>query len=160
VDPCKVSPCTSTSGCAANETCGEDKLCRSGTGGAGGKGGSSGTGGTSGTGGVSGGGAGGKGGTTSSSSNPNTCGGSLNAKCAANMFCDLASKCGTVVDASGTCTLTGNTIICGDIIDPVCGCNGKTYNNDCERTRAGVLKASDGACKPDAGAADGPKDSN
>jgi hypothetical protein len=29
---------------------------------------------------------------------------------------------------------------------PVCGCDKKTYNNDCERLRAKVQKSSDGGC--------------
>ena len=35
---------------------------------------------------------------------------------------------------------------CITSVQPVCGCNGRTYNNDCERQVAGVSKKSDGAC--------------
>ena len=111
------------------------------TGGTTGGGGIMGTGGT-GAGGVSGvGGATGTGGSTS-----NICGGKAGVSCPSGKFCDLESKCGQIADASGTCMLTGPGLGCTADVNPVCGCDGKTYSNDCMRAIAGVLKASDGAC--------------
>ena len=37
-------------------------------------------------------------------------------------------------------------IICIEVFDPVCGCNGKTYPNFCYAEREGVTDWSKGAC--------------
>jgi Kazal-type serine protease inhibitor-like protein len=39
--------------------------------------------------------------------------------------------------------------ICTEIFKPVCGCNHKTYSNECFAAAAGVNVASEGACKTD-----------
>jgi len=99
-----------------------------------GTGGASGTGGTSG----SGGNAGGIG---------DHCGGFIaNAStCAKGLFCDgpfpdLACN----PDVGGTCQPRPE--VCDQLFAPVCGCDCKTYGNDCMRQAAGVSKRADGAC--------------
>jgi hypothetical protein len=127
-----MTPCPATGGAGA-------------TGGTPSTGGSTGVGGTKGTGGVTG--TGGTGGSTGK-----TCGGIAGATCATNEFCDLQAGSCNVSDATGTCVLNVG-VGCIASVQPVCGCNGKTYNNDCERQVAGVSKKSNGACPTgDAGA--------
>lgn len=118
-----------------------------------GTGGLAGTGGRVGTGGVLGsGGRPGTGGATAvAGSTGSVCGTIAGLSCSAGQFCDLDSRCGTIADAAGVCRPTGSAVGCIAAEIPVCGCDGKTYSNDCERMRVGMLKAHDGACSVDGG---------
>lgn len=73
-----------------------------------------------------------------------TCGGVAGIRCDTGLWCDFpAGKCG-VADATGRCARIPE--VCAQIYEPVCGCNGRTFANDCERSATKVHKAHDGPC--------------
>ena len=120
------------------------------TGGRGGAGGTTRGGNTTGTGGVATGGVIGSGGTGGfaggGGASGRTCGGFTGATCQTGEFCDyMAGACSGIADASGVCVAYEH-LACITITQPVCGCDGKTYPNDCVRQAAAVSKLADGDC--------------
>ena len=72
------------------------------------------------------------------------CGGIAGFACADGEVCDFPDGMCQVADLAGVCVAAPE--VCPAVFDPVCGCNGVTYSNDCELLRAGVTKSFDGAC--------------
>jgi hypothetical protein len=70
--------------------------------------------------------------------------------CSSNADCAETERCakGTCGDSPGICQERPTT--CPTSESYVCGCDGKTYLNDCEAQLAGVVLASTGACPCDA----------
>jgi hypothetical protein len=76
---------------------------------------------------------------------PRACGGFAAIACADGEYCDVtvAAAC-QGADLPGVCkTVSG---LCMELYQPVCGCDGKTYANDCFRVAARVQLDHDGAC--------------
>jgi hypothetical protein len=73
------------------------------------------------------------------------CGGPNKITCNSALYCQLpAGQCGAP-DVAGTCSKAPD--FCMRVSRPVCGCNGKTYPNECEARKARVAIDTTGACK-------------
>lgn len=72
------------------------------------------------------------------------CGGFIGLLCADGEYCELPAGMCLWADETGTCR--DRPLGCPDNVDPVCGCDGVTYFNDCERQVAAAQRAHDGAC--------------
>ena len=74
-----------------------------------------------------------------------TCAGIAALQCGSGDTCVIPAGTCRMPDAGGICRTRPQ--VCYHLVKPVCGCDGKTYNNSCEAQRAGASVLHDGACK-------------
>lgn len=73
------------------------------------------------------------------------CGGIVGIACDPGLFCDHRPGSCRISDAQGRCVRV--PVFCNKIFRPVCGCNGKTYGNNCDRLAAKEQLAHAGKCR-------------
>jgi Kazal-type serine protease inhibitor domain len=75
------------------------------------------------------------------------CGGFAGVVCPLSELCDPDPASCETADGSGSCVRRPE--VCAALDQPVCGCDGRTYANDCERQRtgAGVGRRHAGPCR-------------
>ena len=71
------------------------------------------------------------------------CGGFIGKPCPGGQFCEYPMSCGGA-DELGTCRVPPQ--VCDLISDPVCGCDGKQYDNDCFRQAGKTSLFNHGVC--------------
>ena len=85
------------------------------------------------------------------------CGGPNHITCNSALYCQLPAGQCSAADVPGVCAKAPD--FCMRVSRPVCGCNGKTYPNECEARHAKTAIDTTGACKkppPDGTAAPKP----
>lgn len=76
------------------------------------------------------------------------CGTIVGIPCGEGELCEMPDDTCSSADLGGTCVTIPE--VCTEQYQPVCGCDGVTYANDCKRRGSLVAKDHDGACGPSA----------